>query len=397
MSKSNILLKISGSIAAYKIGDLISMLVQRGYEVQTVASPSALKFIGPATLEGLSGRAVLTDTYESGKMMAHINLTKWSHLTILAPATANTINKIGYGLGEDLLSTMFLAHDWAKPYFLAPAMNTNMLNHPATQESIERLKRWGVNILNPESGKLACGGIGYGRMMETDNILKTILPYLKKEIKPSILICSGGTKDPLDAVRYITNLSTGKTGANLTDVFLKKNWSVTYLTAVEGVRPLGDCKIITFSTSDDLKNKILNLVSNNNFDAVIHLAAVSDFSNINYDSTKKISSENEKLVLEMVRTPKIVNSIRRKSKNKNMRLIAFKLTSNAGSKEIEQQINKLFKNANADLIVHNDLSGRENNIQHEFNVYNKAGLISTLGMGSELGDFLESQLKKVLV
>ena len=122
MSKSNILLKISGSIAAYKIGDLISMLVQRGYEVQTVASPSALKFIGPATLEGLSGRAVLTDTYESGKMMAHINLTKWSHLTILAPATANTINKIGYGLGEDLLSTMFLAHDWAKPYFLAPAL-----------------------------------------------------------------------------------------------------------------------------------------------------------------------------------------------------------------------------------------------------------------------------------
>ena len=199
MSKSNILLKISGSIAAYKIADLISMLVQRNYEVQAVASPSALKFIGSATLEGLSGRAVLTDTYESGKMMAHINLVKWSDLTILAPATANTINKIGYGLAEDVLSTMFLANDWDKPYFLAPAMNTNMLNHPATQESIGRLKRWGVNILNPESGKLACGDIGYGRMMETDNILKTIMPYLKKEIKPLMLggehsITSGAVK-----------------------------------------------------------------------------------------------------------------------------------------------------------------------------------------------------------
>ena len=132
MSNYKILYKISGSIAVYKSADLISKLVQLGHQVQCVTTQSALQFIGPATLEGLTRKAIITDMYEHGKMMTHIDLVKWADITILAPATATTINRFSNGYGEDIVSTLFLAHDWSKPYFIAPAMNTKMLSNPVS-------------------------------------------------------------------------------------------------------------------------------------------------------------------------------------------------------------------------------------------------------------------------
>ena len=162
MSKYKILFKLSGSIAAFKSAQLISQLVQEGHEVQTVVTSSALRFIGDATLEGLSGRPVMSDMYESGNMMSHINLIKWADFVICAPATANTINKMAAGDGSTLVTALFLAHDFAKPYFIAPAMNTKMLGHPATQKSLAKLENWGATILGTGSGALACGDEGQG-------------------------------------------------------------------------------------------------------------------------------------------------------------------------------------------------------------------------------------------
>ena len=172
--KRRILFKLSGSIAAYKACHLLSRLVQAGFDVQPVCTPSALEFIGPATLNGLTGKAVLTNTFEAGRAMDHINLAKWADLTILCPATANQINKLAAGIGDDIVSTLFLAHDFQKPYWIVPAMNEKMWSHPATQASVAKILTWGVRVVDPAVGHQACGDFGAGRMIEPE-ILESLI------------------------------------------------------------------------------------------------------------------------------------------------------------------------------------------------------------------------------
>lgn len=170
---SKFLIKLGGSIAAYKTCYLLSRLVQDGHEIQTVASASALQFIGTATLEGLTGRAVVTDLYENGRQMDHIHLNRWADAVLFCPATAQGINALAAGTG-DMLTTFFLAHDFSKPYFIVPAMNQAMYAHPATQRSLATLAEWGVEIIEGEAGLQACGENGKGRMAEPDDILQRL-------------------------------------------------------------------------------------------------------------------------------------------------------------------------------------------------------------------------------
>ncbi len=170
-----ILFQFTGSIACYKACTVVSRLVQAGHEVQCVASASALNFIGAATLEGLSGRALLTDTFQPGRWMEHIELNRWADRSLLCPATANRLNKMAAGIADDLIGNLWLTHDFAKPLFVAPAMNTKMWQHPITQASITKLENLGVKMLRPAAGNLACGDVGDGRLMEPDDILKAIL------------------------------------------------------------------------------------------------------------------------------------------------------------------------------------------------------------------------------
>ena len=171
----NILFQLSGSIACYKACTVISQLTQAGHDVQCVASASALRFIGAATLEGLSGRALLTDTFAPGRWMEHIELNRWAELSVLCPATANRLNKMATGVADDLLGNLWLTHDFSKPLFVAPAMNTKMWTHPITQESVQKLEGLGVRFLRPAAGNLACGEIGEGRLLEPEEILKALL------------------------------------------------------------------------------------------------------------------------------------------------------------------------------------------------------------------------------
>jgi phosphopantothenoylcysteine synthetase/decarboxylase len=173
-----ILFQLSGSISAFKACAVISTLVKAGHEVQIAVSDSALKFIGEATLEGLTGRAVLKGTFEPGQMMGHIHHVRWADFLVLCPASANTLNQLANGTGDSLLSTLFLAHDFKKPYLVFPAMNTTMYAHPATQASMEKLKSWGVTVFDTGRGNLACGEYGEGRLLEPEQIYKHVEKYL---------------------------------------------------------------------------------------------------------------------------------------------------------------------------------------------------------------------------
>ncbi|MBK7229255.1 MAG: bifunctional phosphopantothenoylcysteine decarboxylase/phosphopantothenate--cysteine ligase CoaBC [Ignavibacteriales bacterium] len=223
MLKSKILFNISGSVAAYKSAYLVSKLVQNDYDVQVVMTEASQKFIGKATLEGLTGKPVLIDHFEDGKMMNHINLMKWADIIILCPASANTISKMANGIADNLVTSLFLAHTWDKPYLIVPAMNTAMFNHPSTQESLTKLKNWGVEILPTDEGYLACGDTGKGKLLDPEKIYDLLINYFqvnnKKKVKGNILITSGATREYLDGVRFISNMSTGKTASTIASSF----------------------------------------------------------------------------------------------------------------------------------------------------------------------------------
>ncbi|MCF8240540.1 MAG: bifunctional phosphopantothenoylcysteine decarboxylase/phosphopantothenate--cysteine ligase CoaBC [Melioribacteraceae bacterium] len=404
MLKNKILLKISGSIAAYKSAYLISKLVQNGFEVQTVATESALRFIGKATLEGLTGKPVMTDSFADGEMMSHINLVKWADIVVLAPASANTINKLSAGIGDNLLTSLFLAHDWSKPYLIAPAMNTNMYQHPATTDALNKLRSWGVIILPTASGHLACGDIGKGKLLDPDMIFERIESLLKQNTMLhsngiKVLITSGGTRENIDGVRYLSNLSTGKTGAVIADALIKSGYDITYLHSIDAALPAGVCRKIEFSDFRNLDSLIQSELKNN-FNAVIHLAAVSDFSVsqlILNGETKsiplkeKITSSVEEISLVMKPNYKIVDRIKDYSINKNLLLFSFKFT-NGGN--IEPVIEKQFRQSKSDYIIHNDLKSRMNNTQTSFGIYKEKFLIDTVKTSGELGNKIVGLIQK---
>jgi phosphopantothenoylcysteine decarboxylase len=178
--RGRILFNLSGSIACYKSCIVISRLVQEGFEVQVACTPDALAFVGEATLEGLTGRAVFKDVAERGRMMDHIQLARWADLAVLAPATANTINALAAGLASNAVCALFLAYELGrKPYLVAPAMNHAMLSHPATRASLVRLENWGVRIIPPDEGRQACGESGAGRLADPERIFGDIESALR--------------------------------------------------------------------------------------------------------------------------------------------------------------------------------------------------------------------------
>ena len=170
-NETRILFQLTGSIACFKACDLISRLVKRGISVQTVASAGALRFVGAATLEGLTGKPPFTDLYQSGRTMDHIHLARWADAALLCPATANSLNRLAAGLADDAIGALFLAWEIAtKPYLIAPAMNATMWEHPATRTSRQRLGDYGARLLPVGDGRLACGEAGEGRLLETTEI-----------------------------------------------------------------------------------------------------------------------------------------------------------------------------------------------------------------------------------
>jgi len=420
MSKSKILFLMTGSIACYKACQVLSRLVQSGHDVQVVASPAALQFVGNSTIEGLTGKSVISDLYAPGNVMEHIHLMRWADLIVVAPATANYINKIARGVGDDLLTTLFLAHDFKKPFLLAPAMNTSMYEHPITQESLQKLRDIGITVLDSASGILACGEIGTGKLLDPDSLLTQIQKFLfctKEEGQKSsqsslkiadrflVLITAGGTLERIDDVRTLTNTSLGTTGIKLAELLTDFGADVHLLRAASTPTANTNVAQSTFSNFESLQNRMRDLIRTHKFDLIIHAAAVSDFSVESIEINGKRHGPNtvakiessDKLSVHFKNNPKIVDEIKELSSNKNTKLIAFKLTSNATPTERDAAVQKLKLHSHADYIVHNDQSeiDKKNKI-HRFTLYGKNQKIPIDNIDALASEIAQNYIKEKL-
>ncbi|CAD85374.1 MAG TPA: bifunctional phosphopantothenoylcysteine decarboxylase/phosphopantothenate--cysteine ligase CoaBC [Nitrosomonas europaea] len=229
LAGKRLLLGITGGIAAYKAAELVRLLMQEGVEVQVVMTESACRFVGTATLQGLTGRQVFTELWDTGMLngMAHINLSREVDALLIAPASADFIAKIAHGLADDLLSALCLARDC--PLLIAPAMNVQMWENAATRRNLATLRQDGVTVLGPGSGYQACGEIGEGRMLEPEDLLDKVRCFFQPKYLSGkrVLVTAGPTFEALDAVRGLTNLSSGKTGIAIAQAALEAGAQVT--------------------------------------------------------------------------------------------------------------------------------------------------------------------------
>lgn len=399
MSNFRILFIFTGSIAVYKAVTILSRLVQRGYDLDCVLTKSALKFIGLATVEGLIGKKAHVDLYDSENVMSHIHLIRDADAILVIPGTANFINKMAAGMADDLASTLFLAHDFKKPFIIAPAMNTKMYEHPQTQKSIMHLKTMGITLLEAGSGVLACGEIGYGKLLEPEIIITEIDKILGEKAKmnirldsqktpktgflPRILITGGGTVEPIDDVRSITNASTGETAIQIASYLFNLGLPVTLLlNNQKGLKVPEGIEVLPFLSFGDLNSILKNKLANEHFDFVIHTAAVSDFKlakieglNSKFSKRKISSSANIKLVLKP--NIKIISKLTQYSRNKKIRIIGFKLTSHANKKAVADAVKKLFSYRQVLYVVQNDITQIDRiKGMHRFSLFRRNNIVS---------------------
>jgi len=366
MSGSRLVFILSGSIACGKACDALSRLVADGHQVRVVATPTALRFVGTSLLEGLSGAPVLSDMFAPGAALDHIGLTRWADAVVACPATAGLINRLAAGLAGDLPGALFLAHDRTKPWMIVPAMNPAMWNHPATQAAVKTLGGWGVRCLPVARGRTACGEIGEGRMLEPDRIVLEVERMLARPARRlRVLVTSGGTAEPLDAVRVLTNTSTGRTGALIADRLFRAGHEVVLLRAATAAGAAPPIREETFVTFADLDASLGRLLGGEEFDVVIHAAAVGDYGveallvdGVPVGRAGKIDSSGS-LTVRLRRQPKLVDGLRGRSRNPRLTVVAFKLTAGASPEESRAAARAMFARGVADYIVHNDLSQRD--------------------------------------
>lgn len=386
-----VLFKVSGSIAAYKACGVVSALVKEGVEVKVAASESSLEFIGSATWEALSGNKVYTDDFSPTQRLDHIHLNDWADLVVLCPATAHTINRLYQGIGNSVVTTLFLARDTAKPYLVFPAMNPRMWTDLGTRQTLAQVQeKENIHIFEPNEGSMACGHSGSGRLLEDYEILDKILGFRRN--KKSILISFGGTREDIDGVRHIGNFSSGATGVSLVN-HLRRSFNVTAIAAEDTRNQLEKIPGINrkyFTSSGDLANLLETELSESSLDGVIHLAAVSDYL-VDSPLDSKIDSSRETLDLKLVRNIKIISNLREWSKNRDVDIFGFKLTSNQDEKIERSKIEDLFKVSPVDYVVHNRLQEISPS-KHSFYVWDKESVIATGETKEELSQFITERL-----
>jgi phosphopantothenoylcysteine decarboxylase/phosphopantothenate--cysteine ligase len=358
MCACNLVVAVTGSIAAYKACAVVSALVQRGHRVRVVATASALRFVGAASFEGLTGEPVRTDLWAAGGALEHIELGRWADAVLVCPATAHTLNRLAAGLADDLLGALFLAHDRTKPWLVAPAMNPAMWSHPATEAAVRTLAGWGVAFLPVAAGRTACGEVGDGRLLPPDEIVERLEAAVARPARRlRMLVTSGGTAEPIDAVRMITNVSTGATGALIADHGWRAGHEVVLVRARSARRPATPCEQETFGSFTELAEVLDRRLGGADFDVVIHAAAVGDFAVEQASRAAKLDSEAP-AALRLRPQPKLVDGLRRRSRNAALVIVAFKLTAGADAAAAGRAVAALQERAHPAFVVHNDLSRR---------------------------------------
>lgn len=371
--KTKILLIVTGSISIYKTAELVSRLKKLNYELRIVMSQGAMKFIQPVLFEGLSDHKVYHSLWHDDESMNHIYLNRWADLILVAPASANFIAKAAQGLCSDLASTLINSHDFKKPFLIAPAMNTAMFMHPATQQNLQLLLSWGYQVLPSPSGTMACGESGMGRLLETNDLILAIQRAVSKRLpnkKQSILITAGGTSVPIDAVRRVTNTSTGRSGSLIASTAFRQGHQVTLLSSnldslSEELRQQMTC--YSFYSPDDLEQLLFKELKHHSYDLILHLAAVSDFDVQHVGQDAKITS-SQPLTLNLVPREKTISKIRQWAPHSQ--LVGFKLTSQLSTEDRLKKVEKLFKDSQANFVVHNALE-EINSAAHPFVIYDE--------------------------
>lgn len=353
--EQHILLLMSGSIACAKATQLISTWTKAGHSVRVATTNSVAHFVGRGTLEGLSGEAIFDDTFAAGQAMDHIHWAGWADIVVACPATANLIARFANGLADDAVSTLWQAC-WARraPQFIVPAMNSHMWDYPATQENLATLKRWGIHVLPTAEGSLACGEHGAGRMLEPDEIRQHIeavmafdgsMTRVEKTAARRLLVTGGGTREPIDAVRYIGNHSSGRTAAVLADELTRLGHDVTWLGGAGAIEPTEPVRQERYGSFGELDQQLRRLLGTGHFDGVIHAAAVSDFSvhRVGHEQgapAGKLASDDA-LSLSLTPNPKLLNRLRDYAGNPALRVVGFKLTAGADEQQARKAVERL--------------------------------------------------------
>lgn len=349
LTGKTVLLGITGGIACYKAAELTSLLIKQNCDVHVIMTKGALEFITPLTFEALTGNKVHTDIFDkdSGTEIPHISLSGKADCLIIAPATANVIAKLAHGIADDMLTSTALACNCKK--IIAPAMNTRMYENPVTQDNIAALGKYGWEIITPDSGRLACGDTGKGKLPSPTTLLESVIYGISKEKDMKglrILVTAGATKEDIDPVRYITNHSTGKMGYALAKCAAMRGAEVTLVTGSDTLSDPPFINTVHISSAKDMFEKVKEY---SDADIIVKAAAVADYRPKTV-ATDKIKKTDTDAVIELDRTDDILKYLG-ENKKEGQTLCGFSMET----KDLIANSRKKLEKKNLDMICANNL------------------------------------------
>jgi phosphopantothenoylcysteine decarboxylase/phosphopantothenate--cysteine ligase len=358
---------VSGGIAAYKAAELVRALQRQALEVHVVMTEAACKFVQPLTFAALSGHKVITSLWDDAgaadgaydSSIEHIGEAQWAEALVVAPATANILAKFAHGISDDFLTTMYLATN--APVLVAPAMNVNMWDHPATQANLEILRQRGVRVIEPGTGELACGMVGAGRMAEPDAIADAVLGALGRRHDLAgevVLVTAGGTREALDPVRFLGNRSSGKMGYALAEAAHARGAKVVLISGPSALYPPAHCEVIKVTTAEEMRQSVLARM--NEATLIVKAAAVADYRPLTVSEQKL--KRTGPLTLELAPTEDILAEVVRRRRPGQL-IVGFAAET---ENRMENGRAKLLRKG-ADAIVVNDVAGEGVGIDSDLN------------------------------
>lgn len=367
-------LAVTGCIGAYKAALILRILQKKGVEIVPVMTSSAARFIGPLTMEKLSGSKVFSDLFEGDSAdIEHISVAREIDLLLVAPATANTLAKFASGIADDFLSTLYISA--TVPVVVAPAMNVEMWNHPATRANVELLSQRGAVVVEPDSGYQACGEYGEGRLADPERICAAVMDglQLNKSLDgKKVLVTAGPTVEDIDPVRFITNRSSGRMGYAMAREAVRRGAEVQLISGPTAIDPPAGVELTRVRTAAEMAEAVFKRFSG--IDILIKAAAVADFAPA-VNQVQKLKKRTENLSLELVRTTDILAELG--SRKRDQVLVGFA----AESENLKNNARAKLKAKSLDLIVANDISRPDSGFVSEMN---RVVLIDALGAEEEL-------------
>ena len=395
LNEKKILLGVTGSIAAYKAADILRRLKERGVEVRVVMTESAARFVTRLTFETLSEQPVLVDEFKDGTpgRIGHIEVTDGLDCALIAPATANIIGKLAAGIADDTLTSALMALDC--PLIIAPAMNERMYRNPVLQRNIHVLKEQGAHFIEPETGSLACGVSGCGRLADTETIVASVVSLMGDNALPgkTIVVTAGPTREPLDAVRFISSPSSGKMGFALAGAARDRGAQVILISGPTQIRHPDGIECIHVRTAADMRRAVMEHAKQ--ADAVIMAAAVSDFRPVSAPD-HKVKKDEASMTLELERTEDILADL--DGISNNCLLVGFA----AETDSVVQNAKKKQKEKNLDMIIANDVRNEDTGFESDTNrvtIIERSGVITELPLmaKSEIASRILDKIVELMV